>query len=156
VALIRQWVAAGARWAADPIDVFRYSSERRAGYDWWSLQPLRAVKRPEGTYAKWPINDVDTFIAERLKRAGLAPAPTAEPRTLIRRLYFDLIGLPPSPEDMEHWLGSLTGAKGRLNQAAYRELVDELLASPHHGERWARHWLDLVRFGESQGFERNK
>lgn len=156
VALLRQWVAAGARWAADPIDVFRYSSDRRAGYDWWSLQPLRAVGRPEVSNSKWPINEIDYFVAQRLEKAGLAPAPAAQPRTLIRRLYFDLVGLPPSPDDMEYWLGRLTGRQGQLDQTAYSELVDELLASPHHGERWARHWLDLVRFGESQGFERNK
>src|SRR5262249_54717076 len=124
--------------------------------DWWSLQPLRAVKRPE-TNTNWPINEIDYFVAQRLEKAGLAPAPTAQPRTLIRRLYFDVIGLPPTPDDMEHWLRRLSGgAPDGLNQSAFRELVDELLASPHSGERWARHWLDIVRYGESQGFERNK
>jgi hypothetical protein len=198
-ALLRQWVAAGAAWASDPIDVFRYTSDRRAGYDWWSLQPLHTVKRPsplplspadkgrgrvssaaagergrgEGAHSKWPLNEIDYFILQRLERAGLAPAPPAAPRVLIRRLYFDLIGLPPAPEEMEHWLSRLTvtgapkgeslgarhsqtGGGARLNESAYRALVDELFASPHYGERWARHWLDVVRFGESQGFERNK
>jgi hypothetical protein len=174
-ALLRQWVAAGARWAADPIDVFRYTSDRRAGYDWWSLQPLRAVKPPEARHSDWPVNEIDYFILQRLERAGLAPAAPAEPRTLIRRLYFDLIGLPPTPDEMEHWLRRLSAAGptkearhpgdrrprsgtagSRLNEDAYRALVEELLASPHYGERWARHWLDVVRFAESQGFERNK
>jgi mono/diheme cytochrome c family protein len=155
-ALLRQWVEAGAKWAADPIDVFRYTSERRAGYDWWSLQPLRAVKPPEVGNSTWAINEVDHFILQRLEKAGLSPAPAAEARTLIRRLYFDLIGLPPTPDEVEHWVSRLTADKSGMNEDAYRELVDELLASPHYGERWARHWLDLVRFGESQGFERNK
>jgi hypothetical protein len=166
-ALLRRWVRGGAAWAADPIDIFRYTSARRAGYDWWSFQPLRASKLPDVGDSKWPINEVDHFILQRLKSAGLAPAPPAEPRTLIRRLYLDLLGLPPAPEDMDYWIGRLCAAETRsvatgdggaprLNESAYRALVDELLASPHYGERWARHWLDVIRFGESQGFERNK
>jgi hypothetical protein len=154
-ALLRRWVAAGANWATDPIDVFRYTSDRRAGYDWWSLQPLSAVKLPEVAHSQWPKNEIDCFILRRLEKAALAPSPPAEPRILIRRLYFDLIGLPPTPEEMEHWLGRLS-ADSRLDESAYRALVDELLASPYYGERWARHWLDVVRFGETQGFERNK
>lgn len=159
-ALLRQWVADGARWAADPIDVFRYTSDRRAGYDWWSLQPL-SVKATEVSRSSWPINEIDHFILQRLAKSGLAPAPPADSRTLIRRLYFDLIGLPPTPEEVAHWLRRLSATEAtttgaRVNEGAYRALVDELLASPHYGERWARHWLDVVRFAESQGFERNK
>jgi hypothetical protein len=162
-ALLRHWVAAGAGWVSDPIDVFRYTSDRRAGYDWWSLQPLHMVRLPEMDPST--KNEIDYFILQRLEKSGLSPAPPAEPRTLIRRLYFDLLGLPPAPDEMEHWLSRLTATGApdkveaggaRLNEGAYRALVDELLASPHYGERWARHWLDVVRFGESQGFERNK
>lgn len=159
-ALLRQWIADGAGWATDPIDVFRYTSKQRAGYDWWSLHPVRAVKPPKVSPSSWPINEVDQFILQRLEKAGLTPSPSAEPRVLIRRLYFDLIGLPPTPEEMEHWLGRLTAGTGKesaqVNEKAYLALVDALLASPHYGERWARHWLDVVRFAESQGFERNK
>jgi hypothetical protein len=148
-ALLRRWVAEGARWAADPIDPFLYTSDRRAGYNWWSLQPLRPVPLPPVKDARWPVNPIDRFILHRLEKEGLAPSPPADRRTLVRRLSFDLLGLPPTPEEVAASLGD-TGA------GAYDRLVDRLLASPHYGERWARHWLDVVRYGESQGFERNK
>ncbi len=147
--LVRQWIAAGAKWAADPIDPFLYTSDRRAGYNWWSLQPLRGVEPPSVSDAKWPINPIDRFILKRLESAGLRPAPPADRRTLIRRLSFDLLGLPPPPEEVEKFVAD-------PDPQAYEKLVDRLLDSPHYGQRWARHWLDIVRFGESQGFERNK
>ena len=146
---LRQWIAAGAKWASDPIDPFRYTTERRAGYDWWSLQPLRKIDPPSVSDAKWPVNDIDRFILARLERAGLHPAPEADRRTLIRRLSFDLLGLPPDPAEVEAFVSD-------ADPRAYEKLVDRLLDSPHYGERWARHWLDIVRYGESQGFERNK
>lgn len=147
--LLRDWIAAGAKWAADPIDPFRYSNDRRAGYDWWSLQPLRVVQPPSVVEVKWPINPIDQFILRGLEQRGLSHSPDADRRTLIRRLSFDLVGLPPTPEEVEQFLRD-------TDSKAYERLVDRLLDSPHYGERWARHWLDLVRFGESQGFERNK
>ena len=166
---LRDWIQAGAKWAADPIDPFLYTSDRRAGYNWWSLQPLKKVEpppfarsgtrqssdssaKPHGsptTSATEPINPIDNFIRHRLTKAGLKPAPEADKRTLIRRLTFDLIGLPPTPVEVADFLND-------RNPRAYEKLVDRLLDSPHYGERWARHWLDIVRFGESQGFERNK
>src|SRR6185369_14783830 len=91
---------------------------------------------------------IDHFIRAKLSDNGLSPAPPADPRTLVRRLYFDLTGLPPSPEEIDAF------AKDPSDDA-YEKLVDKLLASPHYGERWARHWLDVVRYGESDGFERN-
>lgn len=147
--LLRDWVEAGAKWAADPIDPFLYTTDRRAGYNWWSLQPLRPVKPPEVKTAGWAVNPIDQFVALELEEAGLAPSPAADKRTLIRRLYFDLIGLPPTPEEVERFVND-------PDPNAYENLVDRLLDSPHYGERWARHWLDIVRYGESQGFERNK
>jgi mono/diheme cytochrome c family protein len=146
---LREWIKSGARWESDPIDPFRYTTDRRAGYDWWSLRPLPRVQPPQVSRADWPVNPIDQFILHRLERAGLEPSARAEPRTLIRRLSFDLLGLPPSPEEIEEFLADRGGR-------AYENLVDRLLDSPHFGERWARHWLDIVRFGESQGFERNK
>ncbi len=153
--LLRDWIKAGATWAADPIDPFLYTSDRRAGYNWWSLQPLRVVEPPhvtrsvsEGVAGQAP-NSIDNFIRHRLEKSGLKPSPEADKKTLIRRLAFDLIGLPPTPEDVEDFVND-------RNPRAYEKLVDRLLDSPHYGERWARHWLDIVRFGESQGFERNK
>ena len=146
---LRTWITAGAKWATDPIDPFLYTSDRRAGYNWWSLQPLRAVVPPAVADKSWPINPIDHFILHRLESTGFKPSPPADRRTLIRRLYFDLIGLPPTPEEVADFLND-------ADPHAYEKLVDRLLDSPHYGERWARHWLDLVRYGESQGFERNK
>jgi hypothetical protein len=122
---------------------------RRAGRDWWSLQPLRPVTVPPSSASAWPINPIDHFILQRLSKEKLTSSPLADRRTLIRRLSFDLIGLPPTPEEVEAFIND-------RSPGAYERLVDRLLESPHYGERWARHWLDLVRFGESQGFERNK
>lgn len=153
--LLREWIKAGAKWAADPIDPFLYTSNRRAGYNWWSLQPLKIVEPPKLTRnvsegeAGRALNPIDHFILDRLEKAGLQPSPEADRRTLIRRLSFDLIGLPPTPEEVEAFVNS-------RDPRVYEKLVDQLLDSPHYGERWARHWLDIVRFGESQGFERNK
>ena len=148
-ALLREWVAAGAKWAVDPIDPFLYTTNRRAGYNWWSLQPLRGGQPPSVGDAAWPANPIDQFILHRLEQGGLTPSPPADRRTLIRRLSFDLLGLPPAPEEVEAFVND-------PDPRAYERLVDRLLDSPHYGERWARHWLDVVRYGESQGFERNK
>jgi hypothetical protein len=147
--LLGQWIADGAAWAVDPIDPFLYTSDRRAGYNWWSLQPLHAVQRPKVKAESWVQNPIDRFVLARLEKAGLSPAPQAERRTLIRRLSYDLLGLPPAPEEVAEFVND-------ADPRAYERLVDRLLASPHYGERWARHWLDIVRYGESQGFERNK
>ena len=148
-ALLKQWLTSGAPWTG-AIDPLRYTSERRAGYDWWSLQPVRRPQIPKLRNPKYVIaNPIDAFIGVRLEQAGLKPSPTADRTTLIRRLSFDLLGLPPSPEEVDAFVND-------RRSDAYERLVDRLLASPHYGERWARHWLDVVRFGESQGFERNK
>ena len=148
-ALIRKWIAEGAKWAADPIDPFVYSSDQRAGYNWWSLQPIAVAEPPKTQDASWPLNAVDSFILAKLESLNITPSPMAERRTLIRRLTFDLTGLPPSPEDVDRFIQD-------LHPQAYEHLVDRLLDSPRYGEHWARHWLDIVRYSESQGFERNK
>jgi hypothetical protein len=145
--LLKEWIAGGAAWGRDPIDPFRYTSDRRAGYDWWSLQP---IARPAPPASKSPsLSPIDAFVRTKLAATGLTPSPPADRRTLIRRLSFDLTGLPPTPEAVDAFLAD-------RRPGAYERLVDGLLASPRYGERWARHWLDVVRFGESQGFERNK
>lgn len=146
--LLRNWIVSGAAWGTEPIDPFRFTTDNRAGYDWWSLQPLRDVAVPEVDDKSWPRNPIDNFIAARLAENGLGHSPVADPRTLVRRLYFDLIGLPPSPERVTEFAED-------PSDEAYAELVDQLLDSPRYGERWGRHWLDVVRFGESNGFERN-
>jgi hypothetical protein len=124
------------------------TSDRRAGTDWWSLQPVRSVTPPAAAN-EWALNPIDLFIGQRLSAAGLRPSPPADRRTLIRRLYYDLLGLPPTPEQVAAFVED-------RDPHAYDRLVDRLLDSPHYGERWARHWLDVIRYGESQGFERNK
>jgi Protein of unknown function (DUF1553)/Protein of unknown function (DUF1549) len=131
------------------VNAMSAGDELRAGPDWWSLQPVRQVKVPPVGAGQTPINPIDHFIFDRLHKEGLAPSPEADRRILIRRLYFDLVGLPPEPHQVEAFVAD-------SSDGAYERLVDRLLDSPQYGERWARHWLDIVRYGESQGFERNK
>src|SRR5262245_38908163 len=123
--------------------------ERRAGRDWLSVSRLRPVTVPSVDQTWRPVNPIDHFILHRLKKEGLASSPMADRRTFIRRLSFDLVGLPPTPHEVEAFVKD-------SSPGAYERLVDRLLDSPHYGERWARHWLDIVRYGESPGFERNK
>lgn len=146
--IFQKWIAAGATWQGGSIDRFQFSSDVRAGYDWWSLQPVRNVSPPSTPNSNWPRNGIDQFVLRKLTENQLAPTREAAPRVLIRRLYFDLIGLPPDPEVIDQFTAD-------PSDAAYEAIVDQLLSSPRYGERWARHWLDVVRFGESNGFERN-
>ena len=140
-AVIKSWIASGAAWGTDPIDPFRYTSASRAGYDWWSLQPLQGPtsKSHEG---------IDAIVIGKLTDHGLTPSPPADRRTVIRRVTFDLIGLPPTPEEIASFVNDPVD-----DDAAYEKVVTRLLNSPHYGERWARHWLDVAHFGESDGFE---
>ncbi|WP_223123518.1 DUF1553 domain-containing protein [Gimesia maris] len=152
--LFKQWISAGAPWGTDPIDAFSKTTEKRGGYDWWSLQPLRnpvvpAFSNDDGADEDWVHNPIDAFILRTLHQKGLKPQPVTDRRTLIRRLSYSVIGLPPEPEDVEAFLKD-------QSPDAYEKLVDRLLASPHYGEHWARHWLDVARFGESNGFERDQ
>jgi mono/diheme cytochrome c family protein len=146
VATVRAWVEAGAPYAIEPL------APRRAGAgpDWWSLRPLRSGSPPgfRGADAAWVRTPVDAFVLARLLAAGLEPAPPADRAALIRRVAFDLTGLPPTPEEVDAFVAN-------TDPMAYETLVDRLLASPRYGERWGRHWLDVVRFGESQGYETN-
>jgi len=145
-ALLRAWIEAGSPWAKAPLDPLAFSTGKRAGRDWWSLQPLAETPLPEAARDPWVRGPIDAWVLEGLRASGLAPSPPADPRILIRRLFIDLIGLPPGPEQVEAFMAD-------PSEAAYARLVDELLASPHYGERWGRHWLDIVRYTESEGFE---
>jgi hypothetical protein len=147
--VLKSWIADGAAWGSPRIDPFLATTERRAGYDWWSFQPITRPAAPAAKQASDIKNDIDYFIRASLEQRGLSQAPEADRRTLIRRLSFDLTGLPPEPEEVEQFVND-------HDESAYAKLVDRLLDSPRYGERWARHWLDVVRFGESQGFERNR
>ena len=145
-ARLKKWIADGAKWGTEKIDPFRFTTDARAGSDWWSLQPLGNPEPPSIDYAGWTENPIDAFVYTGLRDAGLTPAPEADRRTLVRRLSFDLLGLPPTPAQIDAFLAD-------NSEHAVDSLVDQLLGSPHYGERWARHWLDVVRFGESNGFE---
>lgn len=116
---------------------------------WWSLQPVKRHAAPNVKNAQWVRNPIDAFVLSRLEAQGLTPTPEANRRTLIRRLSYDLTGLPPTPSEVSDFVTDKT-------PNAYKKLVDRLLASPHYGERWSRHWLDVVHFGESHGFEYNQ
>ena len=142
-AVLKSWIAAGAHWGTDPIDPYAATSDRRAGRDWWAFQPV--VRPTVPSPKQWPnlTNPVDAFVIEKLLASGLVPSPPAGRRTLIRRLSFDLLGLPPSPERVEAFVND-------SRTDAYERLVDEYLASPDFGVRWARLWLDLARFGERE------
>jgi hypothetical protein len=116
--------------------------------EWWSLQPLRRPPAPAAGEG-WARTPIDHFIAQIHAERKLQPAPEADRRGIIRRLYFDLIGLPPTPEAVAVFVAD-------TRPDAYERLVDELLASPHYGERWARHWLDVVHYGDTHGYDKDK
>lgn len=119
---------------------------------WWSLRPLRhprVMSLTPGLSPPHPLNPIDAFVGQKLAEQRLTPAPSADRRTLIRRVVFDLIGLPPSPEDVEEFIAD-------PREDAYERLVDRLLASPHFGERWARHWMDVAHYAESHGHDQDR
>lgn len=147
IELFRTWIDTGAHWPEGRVlDLFERTTPRRAGRDWWSLKAVHASPIPSLPGAA-TANPIDAFISLHLRERGLVPAPKADPRTLLRRLSFDLIGLPPSPLELDEFLAD-------ASPNAWEHLVDRLLASPHYGERWARHWLDIARFAETNGYER--
>jgi hypothetical protein len=114
--------------------------------DFWSFQRLRRPDPPAVRDERWARTPIDRFVLSKLEAKDLTPSPPADRRTLIRRAAFDLTGLPPTPEEVDAFVSD-------PDPAAYEKLIDRLLASPRHGERWARHWLDVARFAESHGFE---
>jgi len=114
----------------------------------WAWQPVVQTDPPEVQDAEWPTEEVDKFLLATLEQNGRRPAPTADRYTLIRRLYYDLIGLPPTPDQVDTFLQD-------DSDAAIERVVDQLLQSQHFGERWGRHWLDLARYAETLGHEQN-
>ena len=137
VAALAKWIEQGAQWPEDG------SAVNPA--DWWSFKPLvrPAIPGPKSE------NPIDRFIVAKLHANGLKPSPPADKRTLLRRVTFDLIGLPPTPDEFAAFLKD-------NSPDAYEKVVERLLASPHFGERWARHWLDVVHFGETHGYDKDK
>ncbi len=147
VDVIRQWIADGAQWPQE----LRLADKSLADLNWWSLRPLNRPEIPSlsADDALRVRTPVDAFILDKLHEHGLSFSPEADRRTLIRRLYFDLIGLPPTPDEIDQFVAD----DGPL---AYERLVERLLASPRHGERWARHWLDVVHYGDTHGYDKDK
>ncbi len=151
IAHLTQWIQMGAPWPGGGKGIvpkkgeFVITDKDRAH---WAYQPVKRPPIPAVKDKAWVRNPIDAFILAKLEAAGLAPAPPAARHELVRRLYFDLTGLPPTPADVEAFLADKA-------PDAYEKLVDRLLASPHYGEKWARHWLDLVRFAETNSYERD-
>jgi hypothetical protein len=142
--VLREWLASGAGWGTDPVDAFQATTSRRAGRDWWSLQPVR--RPPPVRKVDWVRTPIDRFILKEREANGLSPTHEADRRELIRRVCFDLTGLPPDPEAIDAFLRD-------QSPGAYAAMLDRYLASPQYGVRWGRWWLDLARYGESNGFE---
>jgi len=141
---VRAWIAAGAQWPAG----VRLTPRATTDEAWWSLAPLEDQAPPQ-IDSTWVRTPIDAFVWDRLKKSGMAPSPEADRRTLIRRLTYNLHGLPPTPAEVAEFLAD-------TSPNAYEHLVDRLLASPRYGERWGRHWLDVVHFGESHGYDKDK
>jgi mono/diheme cytochrome c family protein len=128
---IRRWIAEGAEWQSH-----------------WAFRPPQQEQPPAVKNSAWVQSPIDAFILRGLEEQGLSPAPPADKVAVLRRAYYDLTGLPPTPEEVDRFLAD-------SSPDAYEKVVDQLLASPHYGERWARHWLDLVRYAETNSFERD-
>ncbi len=152
IAALVEWVKMGAPW---PKEQPSASASRRSEFtitdedrQYWAFQPVGNPRVPKVGRTDWVANPIDAFVLARLEEKGLAPNPPADPRTLIRRLFFDLIGLPPTPEEIDAFLAD-------HSPRAYERLVDNLLSRKQYGERWGRHWLDVTRFAQTNGYERD-
>lgn len=147
--ILQQWIDMGAPWPGDNGQIAKrvkegeFSEEDR---QWWAFQPVTKPTPPSTAISsQWGRNPIDDFIAAGMEQHQLHPAPEADRRTLIRRLYYNLLGLPPSPEAVQKF-------EQDSDPDAYEKLVDDLLSRPEYGQRWGRHWLDLVRYAESDGY----
>jgi hypothetical protein len=143
VATLTTWVKQGAVWP-DRADLVRLDDKR----DHWSFKPVIRPDPPAVQDRDWARNDIDRFNLSRLEQEGLRPAPEADRVTWLRRVSYDLIGLPPSPKELEAFIND-------EREDAYERIVEKLLNSPRYGERWAQHWLDVVRYADTHGFEVN-
>jgi mono/diheme cytochrome c family protein len=158
VAALTEWVRMGAPWPARKSPLPRGTTEAARGDSgftitdedrrYWAFQPVGHPQPPPLKRPDWVANPIDAFVLARLEAKGLQPNGPAEPRALCRRVFFDLIGLPPSPEEIDAFAAD-------PSPAAYERLVDGLLARKEFGERWGRHWLDVARFAQTNGYERD-
>lgn len=147
---LARWVSAGAPWPEQN----SAAVETPTTYDWtklkaehWAWQPISKPTLPVVQTSAWVTNEIDAFVLAELEKSGLAPAPRADAATVVRRVYFDLTGLPPAPERVAEFAAVPSVDRDR----AWATLIDELLASPQYGERWARHWLDVARYSDGFG-----
>ncbi len=144
IGLLRAWIDQGAQWPKGAV------AQKSDPLDWWSLRPLQRPALPAGSVPS--SNPIDAFIRAKLTEKGLRPSPEADPRTLIRRISIDLVGLLPTPEESDAFV-----LEAKMDvQSAVEKLTDRLLASPRYGERWARHWLDVVHYGDTHGYDKDK
>jgi cytochrome c553 len=143
ISLVSQWIDQGAAWANETRNL-----EPDQPSDHWAFKPVRTPAIPPVKDSSWMRNPIDSFVLAKLETKGWTPSPAAEPRALLRRIYLDIIGMPPSLTEQQAFLQSPT-------PAALDRVVTDLLARPAYGERWARHWLDLVRYAETNGYERD-
>jgi hypothetical protein len=152
--VLTKWVKMGAPWPAgehaeiEPPHAAGPPKVTPEAMKFWSFQPVQRPSIPAVRQKAWASNPIDAFVLNRLEKEGLAPNPPATKNALIRRAYYDLIGLPPSPAEIQAFLAD-------NSPQAYEKMVDRLLASPQYGEKWGRHWLDLVRFAETNSYERD-
>jgi uncharacterized protein DUF1553/uncharacterized protein DUF1549/cytochrome c len=141
IGLVRAWIDQGANWPD--------SADALAASDHWAFRPVKRHSPPNSGDSSWPSSPIDAFILARLEREKLHPSVEAPRATLLRRLYLDLIGLLPTPEEVEAFAGS-------SEPDVCERTVDRLLASPHYGERWGRYWLDQARYADSDGYEKDR
>ncbi|MGF1581935.1 MAG: DUF1553 domain-containing protein [Gemmataceae bacterium] len=144
----RKWIEMGAPDPRDGKQKKVAANSWETAKDLWSLQPVKKQESPEVANAKWPLCGLDHFVLAELEERNLQPAGDAKPLALLRRVHYDLVGLPPSPETVQGFVADPT-------RRHYEKIVDDLLASPQFGERWGRHWLDVARFAESNGLDRD-
>ena len=149
-----KWVLMGAPDPRDGKTKVAKKPDLAEGKNFWSFQPVKPVAVPQPKDTKWSASDIDRFVLKKLEEHQLKPVGDADPHTFIRRLYFDLTGLPPTPEQMQIFVKDCQSEVGN-RQSVIAKVVDQLLASPQFGERWGRHWLDVARYAESTGKERN-
>ena len=148
IAALEEWIRRGAPWPAAPAIAAGNEQYEKLAREHWAFQAVKKSPLPKVAEAKWLRNPVDPFVYRALKKAGLAPSKPADRRILIRRLSYVLTGLPPTAAETDRFVAD-------NSPDAYPGLVDRLLDSPRFGEHWARHWLDLVRYGETRGYEWN-
>tara|TARA_Y100000780_G_scaffold37421_1_gene30153 strand:- start:121 stop:3249 length:3129 start_codon:yes stop_codon:yes gene_type:complete len=154
IAKFAEWIDMGAPYGEVLLDSKLAGGEMQitdSDREYWAFVPLKMTSVPKVKNSQWVSNEIDHFVLSKLEAAGLHPNNPAQHRALLRRLYFDIIGLPPAPEEVANFLAAADGNP----RAALESVVDQLLNSPHYGERWGRHWLDLARYADSFGFEQD-